>query len=73
MAGAHEHPDHMHLDQAFRECPGVWVAIDRRTGDVRLASGSPYELAAKIKADRITGVDVVRAPAEGEPEVVGFG
>ena len=63
----------MRLEQAFRECPGLWVAIDRRTGEVRLAERSPYELAAKIKADAIAGVDIVRAPAEGEPEVVGFG
>ncbi len=73
MAGAHDHPDHMRLEQAFRECPGAWVAIDRRTGAVRMASQNPYELAAKIKAGQIGGVDIVRAPAEGEPEVVGFG
>jgi hypothetical protein len=30
-------------------------------------------LAAKLKNDRIADVDVIRAPAVGEPEVVGFG
>jgi hypothetical protein len=64
---------HLRLEQAFRECPGQFVAIDRKTGVVRAAETTPYALAAKIKSERITDVDVLRAPAVDEPEVVGFG
>lgn len=64
---------HLHLERAFRECPGQWVAVDRQSGEVRAAADTPYVLAAKLKSDQITNVDVVRAPAVGEPEVVGFG
>lgn len=63
----------MKLQQAFRECAGQWVAIDRRTGVVVAARATPYELAAYIKEAGVRGVDVIRAPAEEEPEVVGFG
>lgn len=65
--------EHLKLQQAFRECAGQWVAINRRTGTVVAARATPYELAAYIKQNRISGVDVIRAPAEDEPEVVGFG
>ena len=64
---------HLRLEQAFRECPGLWVAVDRRTGEVRAAASSPYELAGRIKSELIRGVDVLRAPGADEPEVVGFG
>ncbi len=70
---AAEQEEHLRLEPAFRECPGQWVAVDRRTGVVRAAAQTPYALAAKLKADRIADVDVIRAPAVGEPEVVGFG
>ena len=65
--------DHLRLELAFRECPGQWVAVDRQSGTVRAAAETPYALAAKLKNDRIADVDVIRAPAVGEPEVVGFG
>ncbi|MHB1582974.1 MAG: hypothetical protein ACYC0E_04380 [Acidimicrobiales bacterium] len=69
-----EHPDeHMLLERAFTECPGQWVAVDRRTGRVVATRSTPYELAAHLKSSRIKDVDVVRAPAEHEPEMVGFG
>ncbi len=65
--------EHLKLQQAFRECAGQWVAIDRRTGAVVAARATPYELAAYIKQSGVTGVDIIRAPAEDEAEVVGFG
>ena len=68
-----EDDEHMKLQQAFRECAGQWVAIDRRTGAVVAARATPYELSAYIKERGVRGVDIIRAPAEGEPEVVGLG
>lgn len=65
--------EHRRFEQAFTECPVMWVAIDRRTGDVRAAASTPDELAERIKRERISGVEVLCAPAAGEPEVVGFG
>ena len=65
--------EHMQLEQAFTECPGQWVAVDRRTGRVVAARPTPHELAAYLKSSRIQDVDVIRAPAEHEPEMVGFG
>lgn len=65
--------EHFRLERAFSECPGLWVAVDRRTGVIRAAGPTPYELAAKLKSDQIGDVDVIRAPGVGEPEVVGFG
>jgi hypothetical protein len=69
-----ETPDvHMKLAQAFAECPGLWVAIERRTGRVVAARPSPYELSAYVKQHQIRGVEILRAPAVDEPEVVGIG
>jgi hypothetical protein len=65
--------DHLRLQHAFDEAPGHWVAINRLTGDVVAIKDSPYELSAWIKRKRIRGVAILRAPAESEPEVVGFG
>lgn len=70
---ATEHDDHLRLQEAFDECAGRWVAIDRRTGRVVDVADSPYELSARIKSNRVTGVDILRAPEHSEPEVVGFG
>lgn len=64
---------HMKLQEAFAQCPGKWVAISRRTGAVVAVKATPYELSAFIKEHNLRGVDVLRAPAEDEPEVVGFG
>jgi hypothetical protein len=64
---------HFQLDQAFSECPGQWVAVDRRTGTVVAARPSPYELSAALRGSAIRNVDVVRAPDYSEPEMVGFG
>lgn len=69
-----ERPDeHLKLAEAIRDCPGQWVAIDRRTGHVVAAGPTPYELSAYIKEHNIHGVEMLRAPAVGEPEVVGIG
>jgi len=65
--------EHLKMEQAFAECAGQWVAVDRKTGDVIAARNTPYELSAYIKSEGIHGVDVVRAPSEQEPEMVGFG
>lgn len=64
---------HLRLQQAFTECAGLWVAMDRRTGEVVAARQTPYELSAYIREKQLRGVDILRAPAENEPEVVGFG
>lgn len=65
--------EHLRLEQAFSECAGQWVAVHRGTGEVLAAAHTPYELAAQVRTGRIRGVDIVRAPSVGEPEVVGFG
>ena len=65
--------DHMKLEQAFTQCAGQWVAVNRATGHVVAARPSPYELAAYLKEQGIGGVDVLRAPDASEPEVVGIG
>lgn len=70
---AADRDDHLRLEQAFIECPGMWVAVDRKSGLVRAAAETPYALAARLKSEQISDVDVIRAPALGEPEVVGFG
>lgn len=64
---------HLKLQEAFEQCPGQWVAIDRRTGHVVTARPNPYDLAAFLKEKKIAGVEIVRAPAEDEPELVGWG
>lgn len=61
------------LAEVLAEVPGSWVAVDRRTNELRAVADTPYELAAKIRADRITGIAVVRAPNPTEPELVGLG
>jgi hypothetical protein len=65
--------EHMKMEQAFVECAGQWVAVDRQTGDVIAARSTPYDLSAYIKSAGIRSVDIVRAPSEQEPEMVGFG
>ncbi|WP_130491256.1 hypothetical protein [Motilibacter rhizosphaerae] len=61
------------LAEVLAEVPGCWVAVDRQTNEPRAVAKSPYELAAIIKSDRLTGVSVVRAPDPLEPELVGLG
>jgi hypothetical protein len=65
--------EHLLLEDAFTQCAGQWVAIDRKTGRIVAAKPSPCELSAYVKERLIRGVDIIRAPAENEPEVVGFG
>lgn len=67
--GARKRP----LAEVLSEIPGRWAAVDRRTNELRAVASDPYALAAKIRADRITGVAVVRAPDPSEPELVGLG
>ena len=61
------------LEHAFEECPGKWVAVDRRTGEVIAADDNPYTLAAKAKENGLRNIAIVRAPSEDQPELVGFG
>jgi hypothetical protein len=65
--------EHLKLEQAYVQCAGQWLAVDRKTGDVIAARSSPYELTAFVKSEAIHSVDIVRAPSEHEPEMVGFG
>jgi len=61
------------LRSAYLECAGQWVAVDRRTGRVVAARPTPYELSAYLKENQVHGVDIMRAPDESEPELVGLG
>ena len=45
--------EHVKIEQAFDECAGQWMALDRKSGDVVAANSSPYELAAYIKSDMV--------------------
>lgn len=65
--------EHLKMERAFVECAGQWVAVNRQSGDVIAVRSTPYELSAHIKSSGIRGVDIVRAPSEQEPEMVGFG
>lgn len=61
------------LASVLAEVPGCWVAIDRRTNELRAVAPSPYELATKIRELGLHSVAVVRAPDPTEPELVGLG
>ena len=61
------------LAQVLSEVAGSWVAVDRRTNEPRAVAKTPYELAAILRAEQITGVAVVRAPDPSESELVGLG
>ncbi|SDV00386.1 hypothetical protein SAMN04488544_3309 [Microlunatus sagamiharensis] len=61
------------LSEVLAQLPGLWVAVDRRSNEPMAAASTPYELSATLKANRITGVAVVRAPDPSEPELVGLG
>lgn len=61
------------LSSVLAEVPGCWVAVDRRTNEMRAVASSPYELATKIREMKLHGVAVVRAPDPSEPELVGLG
>lgn len=51
--------------------PGKHVAIDMRTDEVVLVADTPQELEAQIRAQGLTNVATMRAPAEDEPLFVG--
>lgn len=61
------------LSQVLGQVPGCWVAVDRTTNELRAVAQSPYELAARVRADGLTNVAIVRAPDVDEPELVGLG
>lgn len=61
------------LADAFAECAGNWIAIDRITKQVVAAAPSPYVLAADLRARQIKNVAVLRARDIAEPELVGLG
>jgi hypothetical protein len=66
-------PPRPDIRPALRECAGQWIAVDRRTGEVRAVKATPYELAAYLRDRSMSGVDVMRAPDPSEPELVGLG
>lgn len=66
-------PDPVALADVLKQCPGLWVAIDRETNEARAAAESPYLLAQKIREKQLRNVAVVRAPDPSEPELVGLG
>jgi len=59
------------LADLLREVPGQWVAL--RDGEVIEARGSLDELMGVLASRNIKNVTVLRAPAEGESELVGMG
>ncbi len=61
------------LSRVLAEVPGCWVAVDRRTNELRAVAASPYDLATKIRELGLHSVAVVRAPDATEPELVGLG
>jgi hypothetical protein len=61
------------LSDVLREVPGCWVAVDRRTNEMLAVADTPYGLAADVRRLGLTNIALVRAPAEGEPELVGLG
>lgn len=64
-------PESLHLGEALAGFEGQWVAI--RNGEVVEALPTPYALVAKLRERGITDAAIIRAPAKGEPEMVGFG
>ncbi|MBW3638947.1 MAG: hypothetical protein KY451_03725 [Actinobacteria bacterium] len=61
------------LAEAFAECAGNWIAIDRATNEVVAAAPTPYALTADLRARQIKNVAVLRARDLAEPELVGLG
>ena len=60
-----------HHVPSLRGFEGEWVAI--RDGEVVEARDSPYELVARLRQRQVEDAAIMRAPAENEPEMVGFG
>lgn len=61
----------IHLGELLRGFAGKWVAI--RDGEVVEVADTPYALVARLRERSIEDASVIRAPAEGEPEMVAFG
>ena len=61
------------LASVLSEVPGKWVAVDRLTGEPVEVANTPYELEARLRAQRVHNVAIVRAPDPSEPELVGLG
>lgn len=59
------------LAEELRQCAGQWVAL--KAGHVVDARETPYELVMALHERGIADATVLRAPAPGEPELVGFG
>lgn len=59
------------LAELLRQVPGKWVAL--RNGEIVDASETLDQLVRSLKDRNIKDVTVMRAPAEHEPELVGFG
>jgi hypothetical protein len=61
------------LAAVMRETPGLWIAVDRATNELREVADSPYQLAAKIRERGLKNVTMLRSPDVIDPEMVGFG
>ena len=59
------------LADLLRQVPGKWVAL--RNGEIVDARETLDQLVQSLKERNIKDVTVMRAPAEHEPELVGFG
>lgn len=61
----------VHVAQLLSQCPGRWVAI--KGDEVVAVRETPDQLVAQLRDRGIEGATIIRAPAEGEPELVGLG
>jgi hypothetical protein len=61
----------LNLAAVLRGFEGKWVAV--KDGKVVEARESPYVLIQMLREKHLEDASVIRAPAEGEPEMVGFG
>jgi hypothetical protein len=57
----------------IREFAGLWVAVDRTTGEPVATGDTPYQLASDLRSRQVKNVAIVRAPDPSEPELVGLG
>ena len=61
------------LASVAREFPGMWVAVDRSTGEPLVATAASKDLLVALREQHLEGVAVLRTPTPGEPQLVGLG
>lgn len=59
------------LPVAVREMPGKWVAV--KDGEVVAARETPDQLLSELRRRGVRGARILRAPGEGDVELVGLG